>query len=57
MALKKQSSNTNSERLTLRISKDLMAAAKQAAATYGLSLSAFVRMLIARELDGRRIKT
>lgn len=30
-------------------SKELMAAAKQAAAAYGLSLSAFVRMLMARE--------
>lgn len=41
----------------LEIYKNLMAAAKQAAATYGLLLSAFVRMLIAREIDDRRIKT
>lgn len=49
--MKKQSRLTNTERLTLRVSADLMNRAREKAREYGLSISAFVRMLISKEIS------
>lgn len=47
--MKKESQSMNTERLTIRISKELLEAAVQKSMDCGLSVSSFVRMLIARE--------
>ena len=46
--MKMKSIGENTERLTLRISKELMDSARAKARGYGLSLSSFVRMVIAK---------
>lgn len=49
--MKRQSNSTHTERLTIRISKELLEAVNLKAKDYGLSVSSFVRMLIARETN------
>ena len=48
--MKKESQSMNTERLTIRISKELLEAAVQKSMDCGLSVSSFVRMLIAKEV-------
>ena len=50
--MKKQSNSIHTERLTIRISKEILEAASLKAKSCGLSVSSFVRMLIARETNG-----
>ena len=47
--LKEQSNSTHTERLTLRISRDLFDRVKAKAKEHELSVSAFVRMILKRE--------
>ncbi|MBO5319482.1 MAG: ribbon-helix-helix protein, CopG family [Ruminococcus sp.] len=47
--MKKQSNSTRSERLVIRISKELLDRVKEKAKENGLSVSSFVRMLLKRE--------
>lgn len=49
--MKKPSNNIHTERLALRISKDLLERIKTKAKAYGLSASGFVRMVLSRETE------
>ena len=48
--MKKQSNSTYTERLTLRVSKDFLQQLKQKAKDNEMSVAAFVRMILKKEL-------